>query len=167
MEPRNGNTKIESERELRRQGRRELTKEITSTPVVHQIRLLHRHSLYHLLRHHLMTLYPQKQPCSSFENNTGHTDRRTYGRTDGRTRHLIEMNREMRNLIIHCEEKIPLPHLMFWCQNGEWVQQHRNVTHIENQHMNDANLSIGKSIGSFGNGQHITSAPHHCNFALP
>ena len=41
------------------------------------------------------TFFPQKQPYSSFENNTGHTDGPTDGptdgRTDGRTRPLIEM----------------------------------------------------------------------------
>ena len=68
---------------------------LTSTAGVHQMRLLHRHSLYHCLRCHLMTFYPQKRPYSSFENNAGQTDLRTdgrtYGPTDGRTRPLIEM----------------------------------------------------------------------------
>ena len=61
----------------------------TSTAGVHQMRLLHRHSLYHFLWCHLMTFYPQKRPYLSFENNAGQTDLRTYGRTygptDGRT----------------------------------------------------------------------------------
>ena len=44
---------------------------------------------------HLKSFQPQKPRFSSFENNTGQTDRRTDrptdGRTDGRTRPLIEM----------------------------------------------------------------------------
>ena len=55
----------------------------TSTAGVHQMRLLHRHSLYHYLLYHLMTLFPQKRPYTSFENNTGQTDLRTDGRSDG------------------------------------------------------------------------------------
>ena len=58
---------------------------ITGTAGVHQMRLLHRHSLYHCLRCHLMTFYPEKRAYSSFENNAGQTDLRTYGPTDGPT----------------------------------------------------------------------------------
>ena len=54
---------------------------LTRTAGVHQMRLLHRHSLYYCLCH-LMTFYPQKRPYSSFETNLGRTDLRTYGRTD-------------------------------------------------------------------------------------
>ena len=50
---------------------------------VHKMRLLYRHSLYDWLWNQFMTFNPQKWPYSSFENNTG--------RTDGRTRPLIEM----------------------------------------------------------------------------
>ena len=63
----------------------------TSTTGIHQMRLLHRHSLYHCLGCYLMTFDTQKRPYWSFGNNTG----RTYGQTDGpmdsRTRRLVEM----------------------------------------------------------------------------
>ena len=52
---------------------------------VHQMRLLHRRSLYHCLECPWMTFHTQKEPYLALENNWGRTDRPTDGRTDWRT----------------------------------------------------------------------------------
>ena len=54
----------------------------TSTAGVHQMRLLHRHSLYHCLQCQSITFNPQKQPYPAFKNNWGWTDGPTGRRTD-------------------------------------------------------------------------------------
>ena len=43
----------------------------------------------------MMSCYPKKRPYLLFENNTGHRDLPTDGRTDGRTRLLIEMRSDI------------------------------------------------------------------------
>ena len=50
--------------------------------ILQRMRLLHLHSSYHCLWWHLKAFYPQKWPCSLFENNTSRTSGWTYGRTD-------------------------------------------------------------------------------------
>ena len=60
----------------------------TSTAGVHQLRPFCRHSFIIIIIvvvvvTHLKSFQPQKQRYSAFENNTGQTDRRTDGRTDG------------------------------------------------------------------------------------
>ena len=68
-------------------GRKMALRRKTSTAGVHQMRPLHCHRLWF----HSISFTLKNCHILSFENNTGRTDGPTNGRTDRRTRPLIEM----------------------------------------------------------------------------